>query len=162
MKKWGLKVVGGIFIVVSITMILQGEIASGIFGLLLGIGFFLIPEKYNEAIYRYTWLAISLSLTFMMKLISGFFSLFTKGSEKAGKGLDNISNRAAGNKTIKCPRCKSLDVQFLDNDRKNFSVGKAVGGTALFGGVGGLAGFAGKKGKKNHWRCNECGNTFKK
>lgn len=86
---------------------------------------------------------------------------FNKGSEKAGKGLDNVSNRAAGNKTIKCPRCNSMDVTFLENDRKKFSIGKAVGGNLLAGDVGTLAGFAGKKGKKNHWKCNECGNTFK-
>ncbi len=39
--------------------------------------------------------------------------------------------------------------------KKNFSIGKAVGGNLL-------AGFAGKKGKNNHWRCNDCGTTFKK
>ena len=38
----------------------------------------------------------------------------------------------------------------------------AVGGNLLAGDIGTLAGFSGKKGKKNHWRCNECGNTFKK
>lgn len=46
---------------------------------------------------------------------------------------------------ITCPNCKSKDVTFLQQDKKAFSVGKAVGGAVLTGGVGALAGFAGKK-----------------
>lgn len=61
---------------------------------------------------------------------------------------------------VHCPYCKSLNVQFMQNNRKGFSVGKAAAGAALTGGVGTLAGFAGKKGKKNQWRCNNCGHTF--
>lgn len=61
---------------------------------------------------------------------------------------------------VHCPYCRSLDVQFMQNNRKGFSVSKAVTGTALTGGVGSLAGFMGKKGKKNQWRCNNCGKTF--
>lgn len=61
---------------------------------------------------------------------------------------------------VHCPYCRSLDVQFMQNNRKAFSVGKAAAGTALTGGIGSLAGFAGKKGKKNQWRCNDCGRTF--
>lgn len=61
---------------------------------------------------------------------------------------------------VHCPYCRSLDVQFMQNNRKSFSVGKAAVGTALTGGIGSLAGFAGKKGKKNQWRCNDCGRTF--
>lgn len=59
-----------------------------------------------------------------------------------------------------CPSCRSLDVQFMQNKRKKFSVGKAVVGGALAGGIGAAAGLAGKKGKKNQWRCNDCGETF--
>lgn len=62
---------------------------------------------------------------------------------------------------VYCPKCRSTDVQFMQNNRKGFSVGKAVGGGLLTGGVGTLAGFAGKKGKNNQWRCNDCGRTFK-
>ena len=85
-----------------------------------------------------------------------------KSAEKASEKLNDISAQAAGQKKVKCPRCKSLDVSFMENDRKKFSMGKAIGGNLLAGNVGTLAGFAGKKGKKNHWRCNDCGTTFKK
>lgn len=60
-----------------------------------------------------------------------------------------------------CPYCRSLDVQFMQNNKKGFSVGKAVGGAMLTGGVGALAGFTGKKGK-NQWHCQNCGQTFEK
>lgn len=58
-----------------------------------------------------------------------------------------------------CPHCRSLNVSFMQNNKKGFSVGKAVGGAALTGGIGTLAGFVGKKGK-NQWHCQNCGKTF--
>ncbi|MDG6125142.1 SHOCT domain-containing protein [Lactococcus formosensis] len=60
---------------------------------------------------------------------------------------------------IKCPKCKSTNVQFMQQGKKAFSVGKAVGGAVLTGGIGSLAGFAGKKGKKQ-WFCQNCNSTF--
>lgn len=60
---------------------------------------------------------------------------------------------------IKCPHCKSKNVQFMQQGKKAFSVRKAVGGAVLTGGIGTLAGFAGKKGEKQ-WHCQECGNVF--
>ena len=60
---------------------------------------------------------------------------------------------------ITCPNCNSKDVSFLQQDKKAFSVGKAVGGAVLTGGVGALAGFAGKKGNEQ-WHCKNCGNFF--
>lgn len=63
-------------------------------------------------------------------------------------------------KNIKCPKCKSVNIQVLGNDKKGFSVGKAVGGALLTGGIGALAGFAGKKGKYDVF-CGDCGNRFK-
>lgn len=63
-------------------------------------------------------------------------------------------------KKVKCPKCKSLNIQVLGNDRKGFSVGKAVGGAFLTGGIGLLAGFAGKKGKYEVF-CSDCGHRFK-
>lgn len=48
----------------------------------------------------------------------------------------------------------------MQNNRKNFSVGKAAAGAALTGGVGTLAGFAGKKGD-NEFFCKSCNRTFK-
>lgn len=62
---------------------------------------------------------------------------------------------------LKCTKCKSTNVEFMDNKKKSFSVGKAVAGGVLTGGIGTLAGFAGKKGK-DRWHCKDCGNVFKK
>ncbi|MDV7719027.1 hypothetical protein GA840_04080 [Pediococcus ethanolidurans] len=64
-------------------------------------------------------------------------------------------------KAPKCPKCGSKNLQIVGNHRKGFSVGKAVVGGALTGGVGTLAGFAGKKGKKTDMICMNCGKTFK-
>ena len=61
---------------------------------------------------------------------------------------------------ILCHHCGSKDIQFMQNNRKNFSVGKAAAGAALTGGVGTLAGFAGKKGD-NEFFCKSCNRTFK-
>jgi len=63
-------------------------------------------------------------------------------------------------KTIKCPKCKSTNVNVLGNDRKGFSAGKALGGALLTGGIGLLAGFAGKKGKYEVF-CGDCGKRWK-
>lgn len=60
---------------------------------------------------------------------------------------------------IICSHCGSKDVQFMQNNRKNFSVGKAAVGVALTGGVGTLAGFAGKKGD-NEFFCTSCNKKF--
>ena len=65
---------------------------------------------------------------------------------------------------IKCPKCKSTNVQPLGVHKKGFSVGKAVAGTVVTGGlkVGALAGFAGKGSKKTDFVCMNCGKQFKK
>lgn len=93
---------------------------------------------------------------------------------KAVKDLNNMRNDAmvAQNKAakerkvekqkIKCPKCKSTNLQHAGNKKKGFSVGKAVGGAVLTGGIGTLAGFAGKKGKKENWICLDCGRKFAK
>ncbi len=62
-------------------------------------------------------------------------------------------------RAVKCPHCKSTDVEFMTQQRKGFSIGKAAAGTIMTGGVGALAGFAGKKGKKE-WHCKNCGAVF--
>ncbi|WP_252265541.1 hypothetical protein [Limosilactobacillus fermentum] len=61
---------------------------------------------------------------------------------------------------MKCPRCGSKNIQLAGQHRKGFSVGKAVGGAALTGGIGALAGFAGKQTKKSDWVCLDCGRSF--
>lgn len=76
--------------------------------------------------------------------------------------LKNIEENkiAAQRNKFRCPNCGSKNIQALGIHKKGFSVGKAVGGAVLTGGVGALAGFAGKKTKKTDFVCNECGNRF--
>lgn len=62
-------------------------------------------------------------------------------------------------KNVKCPKCKSTNIQVLGNNKKGFSVGKAIGGAVLTGGIGVLAGFAGKKGKYDVF-CQDCGHRW--
>lgn len=62
-------------------------------------------------------------------------------------------------RAVKCPHCKSTDVEFMVQQRKGFSIGKAAAGAVMTNGVGALAGFAGKKGKKE-WHCKNCGTVF--
>lgn len=61
---------------------------------------------------------------------------------------------------MKCPRCGSKNIQLAGKHRKGFSVGKAVGGAALTGGIGALVGFAGKQTQKSDWVCLDCGKSF--
>ena len=63
-------------------------------------------------------------------------------------------------KSMKCPKCKSTNIQVLGNDRKGFSIGKAVGGALLTGGIGTLAGFAGNN-VKYEVVCLQCGHRWK-
>ncbi len=74
---------------------------------------------------------------------------------QAAESLKELNEKYA----LKCPYCSSKNVDFMQNKKKNFSVGKAVAGTALTGGVGSLAGFVGKKGN-NQWHCKNCGQIF--
>lgn len=59
---------------------------------------------------------------------------------------------------IRCPKCKSTNVQVVGQHRKGFSTGKATAGT---GGIGTLAGFAGKNTKKVNMICMNCGKKFR-
>ena len=61
--------------------------------------------------------------------------------------------------SIKCPYCKSSNIQFMQQTKKNFSLGKAVSGTFLAGELGALAGFTGKKGNLQ-WLCQDCNIIF--
>ena len=83
---------------------------------------------------------------------------------RKGNFADDRKNMTAQNKAQKnkrvCPHCDSANIDFVGNKKKGFSVGKAVGGAVLTGGIGTLAGFAGKKGKKDTWHCKNCGELF--
>ena len=65
----------------------------------------------------------------------------------------------ASSSTTSCPKCLSKNVQPLGVNRKSFSVGKAIGGAVLTGGIGALAGFIGKKNGYDMY-CLDCGNRF--
>lgn len=75
---------------------------------------------------------------------------------------ESVSEEKTDLNVIKCPNCSSTNIDYLGNNKKSFSVGKAVGGAALTGGIGTLAGFAGKKGKSDKWHCKNCGQVFNK
>lgn len=75
------------------------------------------------------------------------------------KAKEELGDSLRQARAVKCPHCKSTDVEFMVQQRKSFSIGKAAAGTIMTGGVGALAGFAGKKGKKE-WHCKNCGAVF--
>lgn len=84
---------------------------------------------------------------------------FRQASEEFRQAKEDLKEEFRQARAIKCPHCKSTDVEFMVQQRKGFSVGKAAAGTIMTGGVGALAGFAGKKGKKE-WHCKNCGAVF--
>lgn len=63
-------------------------------------------------------------------------------------------------KSMNCPKCGSTNIELLGNNRKAFSVGKALIGGAITGGVGLMAGLIGKKGKYEVF-CKDCGHRWK-
>lgn len=79
--------------------------------------------------------------------------LMKEAKEQQYKVLPSTPNK------ILCPRCLSSNIQALGENRKSFSVGKAIGGVVLTGGIGALAGFVGKK-KGYDVICSDCGNRF--
>lgn len=82
-----------------------------------------------------------------------------KAKEEFRQASEDLKEEFRQARAIKCPHCKSTDVEFMVQQRKSFSIGKAAAGIIMTGGVGALAGFAGKKGKKE-WHCKNCGAVF--
>lgn len=162
MKKIMTKGIGVLFVFVSLGLITQGEFGGAIVGLLIGLAFLLLPEEQTDAILYYVGIAFGFVQAIALRLMSGFSKTVGSGTKKSTDIMNETSLRSTGHKTVKCPHCKSTNISFMDNNRKSFSVGKAVAGSALIGSTGVLAGFAGKKGKKNTWHCQECGKTFAK
>lgn len=67
------------------------------------------------------------------------------------------AQRKAG---LRCPKCGSTDVTFLNNTSKSTSAGKALVGAELFRLEGMVVGAAmGKKGKREYL-CNHCGKRY--
>lgn len=90
---------------------------------------------------------------------------FTKAELKQEQPKINKENTHVSNTSeyqLVCPHCGSTNIQPLGQHRKGFSIGKAVGGTILTGGVGALAGFAGKKTNQTDFVCMNCGKQFKR
>lgn len=111
-------------------------------------GFFYAPKQLDD---------VQKLLVQLDKDIESGDDLFNR-NKRSNESKPKKENKHA----IKCPKCKSTNVQHIGNKRKGFSVGKAIGGGLLTGGIGTLAGFAGKKGKKDNWVCMECGKKFTK
>lgn len=84
---------------------------------------------------------------------------FRQAKEEFRQANDELKEEFRQARAVKCPHCKSTDVEFMVQQRKSFSIGKAAAGTIMTGGIGALAGFAGKKGKKE-WHCKNCGAVF--
>ena len=82
-----------------------------------------------------------------------------KAKEEFRQAKEELGDSLRQARAVKCPHCKSTDVELMVQQRKSFSIGKAAAGTIMTGGVGALAGFAGKKGKKE-WHCKNCGAVF--
>lgn len=79
----------------------------------------------------------------------------------AKKSKTAKENEAKG--ILCCPLCGSTNLQVTGgNDKKKFSLGKAVGGTILAGGIGALAGFLGEGSDKDKIVCMNCGLKFEK
>ncbi|WP_331198051.1 hypothetical protein [Limosilactobacillus pontis] len=89
-------------------------------------------------------------------------ALYFLGYFKQGLKLKVRSKDEAEGEYLFCPYCFSKNVQPLGQHRKGFSVGKAVGGAVLTGGVGAVAGFLGKNTKQTDFVCMDCGKQFKK
>lgn len=67
------------------------------------------------------------------------------------------AQRKAG---LRCPKCGSTDVTFLNNTSKSTSAGKALIGAETFGLEGMVVGAAmGRKGKREYL-CNHCGKRY--
>lgn len=77
-----------------------------------------------------------------------------------GDAKSKTNVNANTNDLLICPFCHSENIQPVGQHKKGFSVGKAVGGVVLTGGIGALAGFAGKKTGQTDFVCMTCGKQF--
>lgn len=135
-------------------------LSLGIIGFYLFLGWKLGSYKDDGILFI---LAIALITLFLATRSNNFYDKWEKWNTEGPEKYDKLSAQTPVKKEnkniIKCPTCQSRDVQFMQNNKKGFSIRKAVGGAALTGGIGTLAGFAGKKGK-NQWFCTNCHTTF--
>lgn len=102
-------------------------------------------------------LGLALIVAAVRRIIQNKKSGQSIGQAMLGNSYGKTESKA--DDSIKCPKCKSVNLQVMGQERKEFSAGKALGGALLTGGVGLLAGFAGKKGRYDIL-CNNCGKQF--
>lgn len=126
------------------------------------LAFLFLPEKHTDTILNYVGIIFGFVQEIALKLMNGFSKTVKSGAKKSTAVMNETSLRATGHKTVKCPHCKSTNISYMNNNRKSFSVRKAIAGSALIGSTGVLAGLAVKKGRKNTWHCQVCGKTFTK
>lgn len=115
-----------------------------------------IQKKSSDEIKR----LIDNNITFTMKEIQSSKAKTNSNIINSEKQSQSIPDRSKAK--LYCPYCGSANLQPLGQHRKGFSIGKAIGGTVLTGGVGALAGFVGKKTKQTDFVCMNCGKQFKK
>ena len=95
--------------------------------------------------------------------ISHHTAMASKHYIDAGKTLTmKADGKVEGDTDLFCPYCNSDNVQPLGQHHQAFSVGKAVGGAVLTGGVGAVAGFLCKNTKQTDFGCMNCGKQFKR
>jgi len=62
---------------------------------------------------------------------------------------------------MKCPKCRSTNIQVMGNTKKTLSLGKGIAGGLIFGPAGAAGGaILGKKGKYEVF-CMDCGKRWK-
>lgn len=81
-----------------------------------------------------------------------------KVEARSEKAINKYSNKKSNK--LCCPNCGATQIVIMGKQEKNFSIGKALGGAILTGGIGTLAGFTGKKGKYDCY-CQSCGERFR-
>lgn len=124
-------------------------------------------EKYIEvygkdriAICKEVAHAHNLSLSAAKKEVDNYF----RANAEQIKGKEEYRNLEEKEKVLQydkegipyCPKCHSISITYTD---KKLSLGRAIVGNALAGGVGAVLG--GQSSKKGKCKCLKCGHTWK-
>ena len=156
----------GIFAVLGLaTEGLEGFTVLGIFGFIVARAVvkykaYMTPERRREIKARLV--AKNKARVAKKEARKGQKSLLAKMVDDHAQAKSRRASilRAKLKERMKCPRCGSQNIQMVGTHKQGFSVGKAVGGAILTGGVGSLIGFAGKQTDKSDWVCLDCGKSF--
>lgn len=155
----------GIFAVIGITQGIGGFIGGALGGFGISASWVLIFKGLSKANYKRKQMAEERAQIPKEVLQKKKEEKKKKKEEKARIKAEKKAQAQAviqqlQKAKMKCPRCGSTNIQLSGKHRDGFSVGKAVGGAVLTGGIGALAGFAGKQTKKSDWVCLDCGKAF--